>query len=264
MTLSLKNIKKFWVEQLSTRLSANSATITSVTTLIYGDDPTAVSTQLTQLIVKAKAKDLTVIRVNADSLTLPDLELTLTAQELFETERLVIIEGVHGLPVGKRRSSLISRLAEFQSLATQLIMAENKVLTPTQLKVFSQAKLISCKLPKTVFTWLDRLGSSNEPEKQLELLNQAVHDASAEQVFYLLIRHIRTLIIVADGGMNEMTNSELPAFTRNKVLAQARKIGFDRLTEIYKKLVEIDVNLKTGQSLLTMEQHLQQLVLADV
>ncbi len=234
-----------------------------MTTLIHGDDATAISNHVAQILAQAKHNQATVIRLSAEGLTAPELELTLTAQELFESNRVIIIDAVHSLPVGKRRSGLIARLSEFRSQTTQLILVESKMLTPTQLKVFGQAKVLTCKLPKTVFAWLDGLGLSSDQTKQLTLLNQAIHDASPEQVFYLLIRHIRLLVIVADGGADQLSNQELPAFARSKMLAQARRIGLDQLVRLYQKLLEIDLGVKTGRSLLTLDQQLQQLVLEN-
>ncbi len=234
-----------------------------MTTLIHGDDPSTVSKHLTQRLAQAKNRQDSTVRLSADGLTIPDLELSLTAQELFELNRVIVIDNLHSLPVSKRRSGLIARLADFQSATTQLILVESKLLTPTQLKVFSKAEIITCKLPKTVFAWLDNLGTGTDSKKQLARLDQAIHDSSPEQVFYLLIRHIRLLIILADGGESQLSSQELPPFARSKMRTQAHRLGLNNLVQLYQKLVSIDLGQKTGRSLLTLAQELEQLGLVD-
>ncbi len=234
--------------------------MSGVITILHGDDLVKISDQITLFLTEAKNKGQHIFRFEASQLNLPDLGNALSAQELFESARLIVIDGLHSLPVSKKRSGFISQIAQLESDPLPIILVENKLLTPTQLKVFGKAKVITCKTAKTVFAWLDSLGQNNKAS-QLTALNQALHDSSPEQVFYLLIRHVRLLLLISDGGADRISPQELPAFAKSKMTTQARLWGWEKLAKLYQQLLDIDLNQKTGKAMLSLEQSLQQLVL---
>lgn len=105
------------------------------------------------------------------------------------------------------------------------------------------AELVKPEIDVNIFNLIDSLGEKNK-KQALKLVRD--HLKKGESEMYLLDRFVyqfRNLIKVKTGG-----GKELHPFVFRKTLQQAKNFTFEELKKIYRKLLEIDLDIKTGRT----------------
>lgn len=221
--------------------------------ILHGDDEIAIHKELSRILADANAKGIQVVRVDAKGLTLPILESMLGTQELFASEKVVVIDRLHGLVKSKAKDELIQFIADRPQTtddSTSVIVVENKALTATMLKKFPTARTQVFKLPMLLFSFVDALGMQPHP-RLITTFHQIIATQDAEFVFAMLMRQIRMLIAyVSDGSY-----SGAP-FGRAKIAAQAKLFTIEKLLGLHQALLAIDIGQKTSSSPLTLTQEI--------
>lgn len=103
-------------------------------------------------------------------------------------------------------------------------------------------KLVKPEIDVNIFNLIDALGEKNK-KRALRLVHD--HLKKGESEMYLLDRFVyqfRNLIKVKTGG-----GKDLHPFVFRKTQSQARNFNFEELKKIYRKLLEIDLDMKTGR-----------------
>lgn len=219
-------------------------------TILHGDDEIAIHKELSRILADVNARGVQVVRVDAKGLTLPILESMLGTQELFASEKVVVIDRLHGLLKSKVKDELIDVIANKADGDTQIILLENKALTATMLKKFPTARTQIFKLPMLLFSFVDALGMQPHP-RLISTFHQIIATQDAEFVFAMLMRQIRMLIAyVSDGSY-----SGAP-FGRAKIAAQAKLFTIEKLLGLHQALLAIDIGQKTSSSPLTLTQEI--------
>jgi len=103
-------------------------------------------------------------------------------------------------------------------------------------------KLVKSKIDVNIFELVDALGQKNK-KRALKLVHDYLEKGESEG--YLLNRFVyqfRNLIKVKSGG-----GRDLHPFVFKKTLQQAKNFSFEELKKIYRKLLDIDLEIKTGK-----------------
>lgn len=211
--------------------------------IIHGENTVNSREKLVELIKKSESKQRELLRLEAKNLSEAALEESLGASDLFGSSKTIIIEELHSLTTSNRKKALIEQLTQPQ--IHDLVLWEKRSLTKTMLKKFPKAEVFEYKISKTLFSWLDSLGTKGNNEKKLKLLHEAINTDGEYFCFLMLIRQIRMLIEVASGGKPKGA-----PFMVSKLKKQAGFFTLEELLSIYKELLEFDVKQKTSTSLI--------------
>ncbi|MEP7167494.1 MAG: hypothetical protein ABI758_05960 [Candidatus Woesebacteria bacterium] len=223
-------------------------------TILHGDDEIKTHTELARLVDEAKKRGVQILHIEAKGVTIPDLESSIGTQELFASEKMVIVDRLHSLPKSKSKDELIEWIASQKSTTVHIVFVESKVLTPTQLKKFPESQALLFKLPGLLFHFVETLGIQSS-STLITTFHQVLNTQDVEFVFTMIVRQIRILIaFVADGTY------EGPPFGRQKIQTQARSFSLDGLLSIHKKLLEIDTRQKTSRASLSLAQEIDLLL----
>lgn len=217
--------------------------------IIHGENTVKSRDQLFDVIQKAKNNDTEIIRLEAKSITLGELEETLGASDLFQTKKMIILEGLHSLPRSTKKNDLINLVSQPQ--IHSVVLWEKRTLTKTMLKKFPDATNTEHKISKPLFSWLDSLGTPQKVEKKLKLLHDAIQIDGEYFCFIMLIRQNRLLLLAKTGG-----KIPGPGFMQSKLKKQANSFSLEELAHLHKKLLDIDLQNKTSSNLLNLEQQL--------
>ena len=223
--------------------------------ILHGDNTTKSRARLAALIDEAKKQSKELVRLEAKSLQLANLEEALGATSLFGEDKLVVIEGLHSLPTSKRKKELISYLATSTlnpDPSTLIVLYEKRPLTATMIKKLGNPKAEEFKITNSLFKWLDSLGTSNK-QVQLKLL-QAALESDGDQFCYLML--VRQVIQASDGG-----RLSGPPFLISKLKSQANKFTLAQLLSLHAKLFALDVAQKTSTLKLSLAQELELLAI---
>ena len=187
---------------------------------------------------KLKLPGVSTHKLEAKQLQPHALEQLLGTTSLFSENSVIQIEELHSLPKSERKTRLIQLFHNQISETVHVVLWEKKKLTATELKQFPQAKVQAFPLSSKMFAWINSL-ESLPIKKQLQLLQDAITSDGAEFCFAMLARQVRIWL--------GKTSANSPR--QHKLLT------------IHEDLTFIDFHLKTGQSVLTLDQALTQTVL---
>jgi DNA polymerase III delta subunit len=228
--------------------------------IIHGEQMTHSRQKLTQVVSQLKTNGYQVTTLIAKNLDPQLLEQTLGSQSLFATPQLVVIEELHSLPKSKKKDELINTLGQFTDPAgmTEIVLWEKRDLTATMLKKFPSATVAYFKASKHVFTLMEQLSPKTEQKPALlKKLHSALESDGDFFVFTMLVRQIRLLIEVKDGG-----RPAGPPFMVSKLQSQAKLFTLEKLLELHRRLAELDYQLKQSANSLTLSQELDLLMLS--
>lgn len=221
-------------------------------TILHGENTVQSREKLVTLIREARAAGNDVVTLSAAKLTPAQLESALQKTSLFGTTQLVVIEELHSLPKSARKTQLIEIVSQAN---VDVILWEKRELTKTMLKAFPRAKVEFFRLTNSLFAWLDSLSPAVAKSQQLQLLQKAITANGEQMCFVMLMRQVRLLIQVKDGG-----RPAGPPFMISKLAKQARDFTLEQLLALHKQIFHLDQAAKTSGSFFTLGQELDLLV----
>jgi len=221
--------------------------------ILHGDNLVASRKFLNEKINQAVASGSEILKLSGEKLTLGTLQQALESKSLFVTTRLVIIENLLSLPPSKTKNRLTNYLRK--NFFENLILWEKKEIR--SLTGFKKATVRLFKLPTTIFRFLESLTPEGK-EHSLSLLHTCLNQDSAEMVFYMLIRQLRLLIIAKDLGVRGL--DKMADWQKTRLVRQAQKFRLSQLIVLYRQLLKIDYEQKTGRASMPLSSQLDLLI----
>lgn len=105
----------------------------------------------------------------------------------------------------------------------------------------------------SIFELVDAIGSRNGHLAAMRFQKKIAEGTQPTYLFTMIVRQFRLLIQVSDLVSRQLTSDQIAnyldtrPFVVNKLIGQARNYTIDQLIQIYNRLLEIDVNSKTGR-----------------
>lgn len=227
--------------------------------ILHGEHTLKSREKLTTLLAEAAEAGFSTVRLTAKNLSVAELEEHLGRESLFGSPEVLVIEELHSLPTSARKKELQGLLAAARKDTLDgidpLILWEKRALTKTMLKPFKAAQVEEFKLSKKLFGWLDSIGKKRGAALLTDL-HKVYETDDAGLVLAMLMRQVRLLLGAKDDGKLKGA-----PFMITKLKSQAKQFSTDELVRLHTKLLEIDKNLKTSGTPLTLQQQLDLLVL---
>ena len=183
-----------------------------------------------------------VIKFAGNQVDLTQIKQAVESSSLFGQNRLIVIENLFSGSPSTEKQKIVGYLK--QNLPKNLLIWEKRKIDNRVLAHF-KAQVFQFDLTPIIFRFLDSLVPNNQ-KFSLSLLHQCFDQDAPEIVFYMLGRQIRLLIIAADLGENGLI--EIPEWKRKKLISQAKEFSLTKLLQLYRQLLKIDWQQKTGQT----------------
>jgi DNA polymerase III delta subunit len=210
--------------------------------ILHGDNLTDSYARLAKFISAAKKRGWEIVKVNEE---LKSLSEVLVSQNLFVSEKLVIIENINKVSA-KNLKWLKNNI---RTLEGNLVVYHPAILNKTQIdKLPKPDKTEEFKHPKLLWSFLDSVYPGNA-RNTIILFEKVVETEPEELVFAMLARHLRDLY----WAKTDYNSMNLPAWRKGKLKNQANKYTDGKLEEIISYLAEIDVLTKTSDTGLKKE-----------
>jgi DNA polymerase III delta subunit len=223
--------------------------------LLHGGDQVKSRNFLNELKEKARKKTKEIINLDGESVELSEVKQALESSSLFGKDKLIVIDNLYSSHKSNRKKEVISYLKK--ESPQNLIIWENKKIDGRKLKGFSSDfKIKKFKLNAVIFKFLESLKPNNEKES-IFLFQKCLKDEEPEKVFYMLVRQFSILIKAKDLGKKGLSG---PGWMKHKFLGQAENFSLKQLKSNYKKLLEIDIGVKTGKSIMPLKWRLEQFI----
>lgn len=221
-------------------------------TIYSGDNQVESRRALTVYVSRFVGEVVTLV---AKDLELESLIHASQSQSMFESQKLIVVEGLLSLPTSARKKELIKTVQE-AGQDQDFVIWEPKELTPAQAKSFSGATHKAFKLPQSLFAFLEGI-TPRSHGSSLKLLNQCHQQGVATQlILYMLLRQFRMLYIVSSGA-----ELKSPPWLKAKLAKQASNYSPESLEQALLELIELDYQAKTSTSPLALRQQLDKWLL---
>lgn len=225
----------------------NHDTISPMITVIHGDNELQIRATVEKLRQGKKSEDVTTL-TKPDPLT---LRQNIGSVSMFFDTRLYIIEGMLAKGVSEEVVDFLATLpaetmvafVEYTKLdrvagASKKALVGKKLLDTLQKRV-ARLSVVACN-DYSLFDFLDTLspGKSKQIVTQFDAL--LLNGYQSEEIYYMVVDHIRNLVILKDtGGVVGMH-----AFRVAKLRNQAAAFTLVRLEALYQKLYQLEVSQK--------------------
>lgn len=229
-------------------------------TLIHGDNELQTRREL-QLIKEAnKGKEIVVLS-KPDALT---LRQQLASSNMFYDDRLIVVEqffekGVAAEVVeflatlpkettgvfverkqldGRKSSSDGTKAAKGKK--TDKVLKGKKLLDELKSQIPSM-KIIVCN-DYSLFNFLDALVPGNSPKLVKEYQALLDNDYTPEEIYYMIVDHMRNLVIANDLGANGLPG--MHQFRQGKIVSQSNRFTEKQIITAYQKLFQLETAQK--------------------
>lgn len=243
-------------------------------TILHGDNILASRKALESAKLAASEKEI--IKLEGKKTDLPLLKQALEAKSLFAENKLVVVEDLITDNRKQITENVINYLIEGKFDA-DLVLWEGKPLPIGILSKFKKAgdkktgyiKIQLFKQPAVIFKFLDSIKPKNIKE-MLTSLKRSIEVSQPEIVFYMLVRQFRILLAVKakekDRTIERNNDIEelkrLAAWQLGRLKIQASHFSLEQLLKIYKELLIIDYQIKTGKSALDLTKRMELFIMS--
>lgn len=216
-------------------------------TVIHGDNELQIRATVEKLRQGKKSEDVTTL-TKPDPLT---LRQNIGSVSMFFDTRLYIIEGMLAKGVSEEVVDFLATLpaetmvafVEYTKLdrvagASKKALVGKKLLDTLQKRV-ARLSVVACN-DYSLFDFLDTLspGKSKQIVTQFDAL--LLTGYQSEEIYYMVVDHIRNLVILKDTGRVV----GMHAFRVSKLRNQAAAFTLVRLEALYQKLYQLEVSQK--------------------
>jgi DNA polymerase III delta subunit len=223
-------------------------------TLIHGGNTVASRAELTSRI--SAFGDSEVRRLDGSTVDEAMLIQALESTSLFGGGTAVVIENLFS-KLG-RKLKLIETLAKRISQAgdgVEILLWEDKDMGKTVITALGvKARVLQFKISPLIFEFLDSFRPNNA-QTLLTLSEKLFQQDAPELVFAMLVKRLRQLLILRDGGVPE----GLIGWQAGRLTTQAKHFTLEQLRMIYKQCCEIEYSIKSGTTPFAMAEHIKQL-----
>lgn len=235
--------------------------------LLHGDNRVVSRSELTKFVSEAKEKDREIIRLDGLVVSLTDIIQAFESPSFFAKEKLIVIENFFSRQKSKEKEQILDYFLKFfekdcpfldeRTVLKEVVFWEGKEISPATVKKLKGWQLKKFKTPPVIFKFLDSFRPENKREL-LFLLKSSIKNTSTEFIFYMLVRRLSQLILAKELGKEGLKG--LAPWQQGRLVSQAKKFTLEQLTSIYQRLLKIDTDIKTGQTLMDFSWHLDLLV----
>lgn len=208
--------------------------------ILHGEDANKSYGRLIVLTDDLKVKQVEIITQDAQEIEITNLRQEIGSNGLFGSTKCYIIKNLLSGSKSKNKDKIIEVLT--QQTDHEVILWENKSLSATILKKFPKATVEVFTISPVIFKFLDSLRPQNTNKILLSWKTLLKEGTEPEFVFAMLVRQVKLLIQAKSGP----TFIKLAPYPMRLITQQATYFTLDHLLDLYKKLNEIDIKIKTG------------------
>lgn len=185
--------------------------------IFHGDNQFTSRTALNSLI--DQKKDLDVLRIDSKEINLDKINSFINGQSLFSSQKIIVFSNLFSV-----QKTILDKIIKIikSNDSFDVVIWQDKKLTPTQLKNFPKAKVELFPLDKKLFACLNSLYPNNL-SKFLTLYRQVIE----QEPFELFMFWVK--------------------FNLRKQLTGYSKFSTEKLKNAYLQTIELDFQSKNGQ-----------------
>lgn len=199
--------------------------------IFHGDDQFASRTEFNKYL--DQNKDTDILRLDSKNIDSDLVNNFLNSQSLFNSKKILSITNFFSIP--KAIFDKITKLIKDKH-SSDIVIWQDKTITPTQIKTFPQAKINNFPLDKIIFSCLNQIRPKNI-NKFIPIFKKVI-DTEPFELFLFFVKN----------NLRRQLTSYSPF---NKEIVK----------KTYLQLIELDFQIKTGQLSIPKEIALERIML---
>lgn len=222
--------------------------------LFHGESIEASRKELVTL--KEKYKNGEVVSLDGRSMTATDLIQATESTSLFGGNRLVVVENLFSKRLKKKTQDFdkFTQMINHLPHETEIVFWEEKEQPKTILGFFPKNTDIALFRPdRMIFTFVESL-RPGYTENILDNFHAAIKKDAPEFIFVMVVRQLRYLLMVKE---LKKEVKELSPWQLSKFMRQGQYFTLQKLLDLYGKLLEIDVRIKSGETPFSLTQEMR-------
>lgn len=226
--------------------------------IIHGEDTVSSRNKLQEFLEK-KVK---IARIDGDKTPVEGFLNELSARDLFETQRIVVLENPKKYFPSDKFWKEINKFSD--SKDTEILVWNDGAIDVRQTKKFLNPKIQIFELPKYYFAFLDGI-FPGEGGRVHEVLSKLSEQMTDEQIFYAMVKRVRALILLKNGDKNEFSDTKnMQDWQAGKLQKQANSWTNEKLSDFYAKLFDLEKGMKTSSLSQPLIRHIDILLLSEI
>ncbi|HOX95954.1 MAG TPA: hypothetical protein PLI45_01095 [Candidatus Woesebacteria bacterium] len=217
-------------------------------TILHGEDVQKSYQRLFSLTDQLKLHDFEILVHEASEIDITGLRQEIGSYGLFGSSKCFVIKNLISGQKSKNKAKIIELINQNED--SEIILWDDKTLTPSSLKQIPSAKTEIFPISPVIFKFLDSLKPGNTQTILLSWKNILQEGTEPDFVFAMMVRQIKLLIQAKAGSKN----LKLAPYPARLIQAQSVYFSLDQLLDLYQRLADIDVKIKTGTSTANSEQ----------
>ncbi len=167
-------------------------------TIIHGDS----TNESRENFYQTKTAFENLLTLEGQSITREELSNFFSGKNLFFEEKNLALENlISKNKAGKNLDELITLLNEYAK-GSNIIMWEEKEISPKVLSLFPKAQIQTFKIPKIIFNFLDGIKPGNG-QSLIVLFHKLLENTSVEIILFMMVRQLRLLIAVTSSDKSD-------------------------------------------------------------
>lgn len=219
-------------------------------TVIHGNHVLETRNQLASL----KTKYSEIVSIDARKAAFTDIIQALESATFSGDSRLVVLEYLFS---GKSKTEDIIGYLINNNFGNDLVVWDEKKCIGKDFELLARkARIIELNLPTQLFRFLDSL--MPDSKNILALYQDLLKTENEELIFFMLKRHVRSLLLSASDKSERPSDiAKLLPWQMAKLARQSSFFSEYKLIDLYKKLLNIEYSIKTGNSAMSLDHKLK-------
>jgi len=226
-------------------------------TILHGDHIEKSRNEL--LLLKQNAGTKEIRELSGRNLSIETFIQATESHSLLGEQIFIIVENLFS-PLGRKVKTAKIFIDQINTLdeGVDCLIWEPKELSKEMMALFPKnVKLQTFLYPKIIFAYLDNLKSGNG-QNCLKVLIELLKTEPAELVWSMTVSRMRQLI----QAQSHFVPERMQTWQITRLTNQSRSFTLDTLLKLYKKMLNMEYSLKSGNSPFTMTDILLQTALA--
>lgn len=191
--------------------------------------------------------------LNGEGLEFSILYQTVENKSFFDEKITILIENFFSK--NKSTNEEFKKIIEYLNTNknADIIFWENDEITKTSISLIKNSSNKNFSLPQNLFAFLDSIKPGNG-KYLIESFSENLKKSEAELVFFMIIRQFRIMLNLISNDLQIDEVKRMAPWQLSKLKRQAEIFGKDELVKLYKLLLDIDLNAKTGKTSLNLKK----------
>jgi hypothetical protein len=209
---------------------------------IYGDNVFSARKKLNEVVAEITSKNLGLkfVKIYKKGFDENELKRIVENPSLFGQKNGFLIEEYNSF-TPKQKKDITNIFSRSEALVIFWDSKETRLATGLK-KSFPKINILNFPKPKIIFSFMETVFPGNQ-KQFLPLFAKIISDQPIELVLYFLKQHFRTLVMFS---IDKNLISNLPSWREKKLEYQSERFPGKELENLYKNLIDIEYQNKSG------------------